>query len=102
MLGVGWAEPDHLPKETAILVNATPLGSKPDDASPFSAEEVASASVVVDMVYAPHATPLERLATAAGIPFVSGLDILAHQGYAQFAAFTGKLPAKTEMRSALA
>jgi 3-dehydroquinate dehydratase/shikimate dehydrogenase len=100
-LGVGWTEPDQLPKETAILVNATPLGSRPDDKSPFTAEEVASASVVVDMVYATHPTTLEKLATAAGIAFVSGLDILAHQGYAQFAAFTGKLPAKNEMRRAL-
>jgi 3-dehydroquinate dehydratase type I len=101
MLGVGWAEPEQLPKGTTILVNATPLGSEPDQPSPFSAEEVAAASVVVDMVYASQPTALEKLAAAAGIPFVSGLDILAHQGYAQFAAFTGKLPAKTEMRNAL-
>ncbi len=72
-----------------------------DDPSPFTATELQGASAVVDMVYADHPT---RLATLAGesVSFADGREFLANQGFAQFAAFTQKLPPKTAMRAALA
>ena len=40
-------------------------------------------------------------AADAGVPYLAGRTVLAHQGYAQFAAFTGRLPPKAAMLAAL-
>jgi shikimate dehydrogenase len=53
------------------------------------------------MVYAGHPTALESAAGAAGVPLIDGREILLHQGIAQFAAFTGHIPPKDEMRAAI-
>jgi 3-dehydroquinate dehydratase type I len=100
-LEVGWCEPDQLPKDTYILVNASPLGSDPTDPSPFGTEEVAGSAAVLDMVYGDHRTQLAELTRATDTRFIDGREMLLHQGYAQFAAFTGRLPPKRAMRSAL-
>ncbi len=89
------------PPEGAIMVNATPLGSEPVDASPFTSEQVARAAAVVDMVYADHSTRLEVIAAETGVPFIDGRSVLAHQGFAQFAAFTTLLPPKEAMLAAV-
>jgi shikimate dehydrogenase/3-dehydroquinate dehydratase type I len=99
-------EVDALPPDTpappgSILVNATPLGSRPGDPPPFTPAEVTAALAVVEMVYGEAPTPLERLAVEHGVPVVSGREMLAHQGFAQFAAFTGSLPPRDAMRTAL-
>jgi 3-dehydroquinate dehydratase/shikimate dehydrogenase len=85
----------------AVLVNATPLGSRPDDAAPFNAAEIEAADVVVDMVYANHETTLVQLAREAGVAPVDGRMVLLHQGIAQFAAFTQTVPPREAMRSVL-
>ena len=100
-VGVGAMAPGRAAASSAILVNASPLGSRPDDASPFGAEEIAAAAVVVEMVYGDTPTRLEALAAEHGVVTISGREILAHQGYAQFAAFTGSLPPRAAMRAAL-
>jgi shikimate 5-dehydrogenase len=93
--------PDDEMVGAAVLVNATPLGSRPDDAAPFSAAEIEAADVVVDMVYANHETTLVQLAREAGVTHVDGRTVLLHQGIAQFAAFTQTAPPREAMRSAL-
>ena len=100
-IGVESCPPDETPRDAALLVNATPLGSFARDPGPFSPREVARASAVLDMVYADHPTALESAAGAAGVPFIDGREILLHQGIAQFAAFTGHIPPKDEMRAAI-
>jgi shikimate dehydrogenase len=85
----------------AILVNATPLGSRPEDSLPFSSDEVASATAVVEMVYRDRPTELETLANGHEIVTVSGREVLVHQAFAQFAAFTGVVPPRDAMRAAL-
>ena len=50
-IGVGWLAAGDAPPAGSILVNATPLGSSPDDPLPFTEREVGRAIVVVDMVY---------------------------------------------------
>jgi shikimate dehydrogenase len=58
-------------------------------------------AAVVDMVYAGHTTALARYATDSGVVLSDGKEMLLHQGFAQFAAFTGRLPPKDAMRKAL-
>jgi shikimate dehydrogenase len=93
--------PDARAPAHAVLVNATPLGSSADDTPPFSPGEVTSASAVVEMVYGERPTELESLAHGRGIVTVSGREVLAHQAFAQFAAFTGMVPPRNAMRIAL-
>jgi len=101
ILEIGALDPGDMPAKAEILVNATPLGSNPDDPPPFAAGEVGGAVAVVDMVYADGETPLEVLARAAGIATADGRTVLSHQAFAQFAAFTTQLPPKEAMLKAL-
>ncbi len=100
-LGVSSCPSDELPPAATIAVNATPLGGRAEDPSPFSAGELARLTAVVDMVYATHATALARAATAAGVILLDGREVLAHQGFAQLAAFTGCVPPRQAMRAAI-
>jgi shikimate dehydrogenase len=100
-IGVESWSSDRAPLAAELLVNATPLGGSDEDPLPFSSEEVSRASVVLDMVYRDRPTPLAVAAAAAGVEFIDGLEMLLYQGYAQFAAFTGRLPPKDAMRAAL-
>jgi shikimate 5-dehydrogenase len=100
-LAVRWLEPEQPAPDGAVLVNATPLGSAESDPSPFSESEVEGASAVLDMVYGEAAGALEKMAEGHGVPYLDGRTVLAHQGFAQFAAFTGQLPPKEEMIRAL-
>ncbi len=100
-LGLAWNEISADVPDDAVLVNATPLGSLPEDEAPFTPAQVERAAVVVDMVYTSHTPRLAQSASAAGIPYVDGRTVLAHQGFAQFAAFTGQLPPKAAMFAAL-
>jgi len=101
-IGVGWCGTDEVaPEEGAILVNATPLGRAPDEEGPFSEEEIAAATAVVDMVYADHETLLAGMARRHGVTVADGREVLLHQGVAQVAAFTQRVPPKEAMRAAL-
>jgi shikimate dehydrogenase/3-dehydroquinate dehydratase type I len=101
MLEIGALAPGDVPDTIDILVNATPLGSSPDDPLPFSGEEIAAATAVVDMVYTDRPTPLVAAAGSSGIAIADGIDVLAHQAFAQFAAFTTQLPPKEAMWAAV-
>jgi 3-dehydroquinate dehydratase/shikimate dehydrogenase len=97
-IGVRWLAPDEAPPAGAILVNATPLGSSEDDLLPFTEAEVAGSTAVVDMVYGSRPP---ALAAIAGARYVDGRSVLARQGFAQFAAFTGQLPPKDAMLASI-
>lgn len=99
-IGVAAIGPDD-PAGAEILVNATPLGGREDDPLPFDPEELAGATAVVEMVYGDAPTILERAAAEVGIAVVGGREMLLHQGLAQFAAFTGRVPPKEAMRASL-
>jgi shikimate dehydrogenase/3-dehydroquinate dehydratase type I len=98
---IGWCGPDEAAPENAILVNATSVGHQPGEAPPFSEDEIAHASAVVDMVYAEHTTELVAHAREFGRPVADGREVLLHQGIAQFAAFTQRVPPKEAMRASL-
>jgi shikimate dehydrogenase len=58
-------------------------------------------TVLFDAIYDPWPTPLAATAAAAGVPIVSGLDLLLFQALLQFRAFTGVEPPVSAMRLAL-
>jgi len=101
MLEIDALEPGAMPDKAEILVNATPLGTRPGDDSAFSNDEIKGADAVVDMVYGTEETAFVKRATAEGIPAADGKIVLAHQAFAQFAAFTTRMPPKEAMLKAI-
>lgn len=70
---------------TDLIVNATSLGMKPDDAKLLPADALRSRHLVFDMVYrAGSETPLLADARQAGARTVDGLTLLLHQGAISF------------------
>jgi shikimate dehydrogenase/3-dehydroquinate dehydratase type I len=100
-LGVGALDPDAMPDRPVIVVNATPLGMRPDDPSPIAEGAITTQVAAVDMAYGPRETAFIAAARRAGVPAADGREVLAQQGFAQFAAFTTKLPPKQAMREAV-
>ena len=63
-----------------VVINATPLGMKPDDPLPVPQEWLQPGQIVADMVYRPSVTPLMEAAAARGARTVGGLGMLIAQG----------------------
>lgn len=86
-----------------LLVNATPLGLKPDDLLPLDEAQcpLRSARFVYDLIYRPVETTLLKQAKAAGCHAANGLGMLLHQGAAALALWTGGPVPSDVMRRAL-
>jgi shikimate dehydrogenase len=91
-LGAEALSPDALDRCPAtILVNATPVGMTPEvDGIPINPDLLGRFDVVMDIVYQPLQTRLLREAQARGAATIDGLQMLIHQGAAQFELFTGQ------------
>ena len=77
--------------DAAILVNATPVGMTPDvDGIAINPDLLGRFQVVMDIVYQPLTTRLLREARARGAATIDGLQMLIHQGAAQFELWTGR------------
>ncbi|MGB0652618.1 MAG: type I 3-dehydroquinate dehydratase [Thermoplasmatota archaeon] len=87
--------------EARTWVQATPVGSRPDDASPLAVSQLSGATVV-EMVYAQGTTALERTAAEASAAHVAtGLDLLVEQAVDAYRFWTGDDPDAGAMRAAL-
>jgi shikimate dehydrogenase len=86
-----------------LLLNATSLGLKTDDASPLDEKQFSlkQARAVYDMIYRPAETKLLAAAKAAGCKTANGLGMLLHQGAKAFEIWTGKTAPLDVMRRAL-
>lgn len=82
-----------------LVVNATPLGLRPDDALPFPASVAAGAAL--DLVYGPAETPWVRQMRAAGVAAADGREMLLQQGAAAFRCWFGRDAPLDVMRRAL-
>ncbi|MEJ2093478.1 MAG: shikimate dehydrogenase [Syntrophobacterales bacterium] len=96
-----WVEvvaPDSLEEYAAgVLINATPVGMEPQsEAIPIDPELLSQYQVVMDIVYRPLETRLLREARSRGCRVIDGLQMLIHQGAAQFELWTGR-PAPVEV-----
>ena len=79
----------------ALVVNATSLGLRPDDAAPLDLARLPRPSGVYDMIYRPPATALLRQAASLGVRSANGLAMLVHQGAKSLEIWTGVAPART-------
>lgn len=74
-----------------VIVNATPVGMKPNvDASPFPEEYIREGSAVFDLVYSPLETKLLAAAQRRGARTISGLTMFLAQGLEQERIWLGK------------
>jgi shikimate dehydrogenase len=97
---VGWQSWDR--REMELIVNATPVGmSATRNQSLVPAQQLKGGMVVLDMVYRPLQTRLLKDAAAVDGICVSGLEMLLHQGVAQFEIWTGIEAPIEVMRQAL-
>jgi len=93
----------HPRGEVDLLLNATSLGLKPEDASPLDETQFSlkQAAAVYDMIYQPIETKLLAAAKAAGCKVANGIGMLVGQGAKAFEIWTGR-PAPSEvMRQAV-
>jgi len=95
-----WNEDDG---RVDLVVNATPLGLRPGDPSPFDAAQLERArpAAVLDLVYARGGTKLVRDALASGAAAADGRGVLVAQGAAAFRLFLGVEPPVEIMRAAV-
>lgn len=82
-----------------ILINATPLGLKPDDPMPVDITLLNNKHIVCDLIY--KETPLLRDASKIGCKTLDGLGMLLWQGVFAFEIWTAVKPPVEVMRSAL-
>lgn len=90
--------------ETALLINATPVGTRDPQTSPIPIEllrRMPRNGFVMDMVYNPPETELVRAAHAAGLRAIGGFSMLLYQGAESFTLWTGDEAPLAVMRAAL-
>lgn len=85
---VGCDLADWAAEPTRLVVSTLPPGPSPAVAERLRLRRWQDATLL-DVVYEGWPTPLARAACAEGLRVVSGVDMLVHQGAAQFRLFTG-------------
>jgi 3-dehydroquinate dehydratase/shikimate dehydrogenase len=92
---------DAIPKTAFdVIINATPVGMAGVKAAQILNEDdfdKHKPKFVFDLVYNPADTPLIRLARAANIPVITGVEMFVQQGARQFEIWTGKPAPEEEM-----
>ncbi len=73
----------------SVIVNATPLGTEPNQENPLPSEGYEKCLAAVDLVYNPFLSPFLREAVSRGIPSADGLDMLAVQAMRAFEIWQG-------------
>ena len=86
-----------------LLLNATSLGLKAEDASPLDERQFSlkQTAAVYDMIYQPAETRLLAAARAAGVKTANGIGMLVHQGAKALEIWTGRPAPVAVMRSAV-
>jgi len=73
-----------------ILINATPVGMKPDDPLPIDPRILHPRLLVCDLIYNPPKTKLLIKAEKIGAKTLNGLGMLLYQGALAFTIWTGR------------
>lgn len=77
-------------KEADILINATPVGIKPDDPPPIDPKLLHPNLLVYDLIYNPSKTRLLSEAEEIGAKTLNGMGMLLYQGALAFTIWTGR------------
>ncbi len=88
-------------KDADFLINATPVGMKPEDPLIIDPDWLFPHLLVFDLVYNQGETRLMKAAREKGCRVVGGLGMLAHQGAISFQLWTGRKAPLEVMRGAL-
>lgn len=96
-----FAEFERAAARADLVVQATPVGMQPGEASLFPPAAFRRDLLAFDLVYNIPETPFMRAAKEGGARAVNGLGMLLHQGAAAFKIWTGREPAVPAMRQAL-
>jgi shikimate dehydrogenase len=104
------AEVSHVPMtatsipidaETAVLLNATTLGTeRPEAKLPLNLESLTPKAVVADVAYSTSRTWLTQQAAERGCRIVDGLSLYVQQTALAFRSWTGVMPDVVPMREA--
>jgi shikimate dehydrogenase len=103
--GFAWSAAPDPDVRGAVLVNATPVGMAGGAASEdlaFPGPLVDGAVAVLDVVANPPETPLIARARAAGVPVITGAEVIALQAVEQFVLYTGVRPTDAQIAAAAA
>lgn len=84
-----------------ILINATPVGMKPEDPLLVKKEWLRPELFVYDLIYNPIETKLLKIAKEVGCRYANGLGMLLYQGCLAFEHWTQKRAPVDVMRKAL-
>jgi shikimate dehydrogenase len=89
-------------KDFDIIVNTTSVGMKPlENETPISTKFINDKQIIFDIVYVPSDTKLLKEAKKRGAKIIRGIEMLLHQGTAQFEIYTGRKAPEEAMRRAL-
>lgn len=88
-------------RSATLVVQASPVGMKPDDPSPLPPAAFGTNQLAFDLVYNLPDTSFTRTATQAGARTANGLGMLLHQGAEALTLWTGKPAPVDIMRQAL-
>ncbi|GLC27282.1 shikimate dehydrogenase family protein [Roseisolibacter agri] len=91
---------DALDRAT-LVVNATPLGIRPDDVLPAPPAALGTDAAVLDLVYRPGETRWVHAVRASGRRAIDGLPMLIAQGAASFVRWFGVAPDTEAMWAAV-
>lgn len=84
-----------------IIINTTPIGLKQKHETPIPKKYISNKQIVFDAVYGIEETQLIKDAKQQGAKIIPGIEMLFHQGFAQFILFTGQDAPVDAMRKAL-
>jgi shikimate dehydrogenase len=98
---VAWGEAESAARESALVVNATPVGMKEGDESPLAAGAFRVGQAAMDLIYAPPETPFMRAAAAGGARTANGLPLLLHQAMRSWEFWMCRKAPEEAMRTAL-
>ena len=87
--------------EADLVVQATPMGMKPEDSSPLQPNAFHAGQMVYDLVYMYPETRFMQAARAGGAQSANGLGMLMHQGARSFTIWTGREADTAAMTAAL-
>jgi shikimate dehydrogenase len=87
-------------RAVATAINATPLGLRPEDSSPFPADRIDGCRAALDLVYARGETRWTRECRALGLTAADGRLMLVAQGAHAFERFFPGTVAPREIMAA--